>query len=76
MSDRRTVAPAEGNGEDGWLGKLLFVLLAIFILGFYLLPSNRELGSTPHDLLFYLGVLPVFAVLGARELWQALWWLP
>jgi hypothetical protein len=43
-------------------------LLAAFILGFYLLPSNRELGSTMHDLLFYLGALPAFLVLGASGL--------
>jgi hypothetical protein len=55
-------------GGGGWRGRLIFGLLAVFILGFYLLPSNRELGSTPHDLLFYLGMLPAFVVFGASGL--------
>jgi len=53
---------------------VLFVVFTVFILGFYLLPSNRDLASAPHDLLFYFGMLPVFLVLGGRNLWQAFRW--
>jgi O-antigen ligase len=60
--------PTRPFSGDEWRGKLIFGLLAVFILGFYLLPSNRDLGSTPHDLLFYLGMLPAFLVFGASGL--------
>jgi len=55
-------------GGDEWRDKLIFGLLAVFVLGFYLLPSNKGLGPTPHDLLFYLGMLPAFVVLSAGGL--------
>ena len=72
MNGFGSTPPARGLGEDGWRGKRLFVLLAIFILGFYLLPSNWEMGSTPHDLLFFLGTLPAFIVLGGPGMWRVL----
>lgn len=64
----RETVPTLPPGPDEWRDTLIFSLLTVFILGFYLLPSNRGLGSTPHDLLFYLGVLPAFVMLGARGL--------
>lgn len=60
--------PATPPGGDEWRDKLIFSLLAVFILGFYLLPSTRDMGSTPHDYLFYFGMLPAFVVLGASGL--------
>ena len=60
--------PATPPGGDEWRDKLIFGLLAVFILGFYLLPSTRDIGSTPHDFLFYFGMLPAFVVLGASGL--------
>lgn len=68
----REVGPTPPRGADEWRDALLFGLLTVFILGFYLLPSNRSLGSTPHDLLFYLGVLPAFFMLGGRGLRRVL----
>jgi len=51
---------------------LLFLLLVSFVLGWYWLPATVAQGSTPHDRLFYLGVLP-FALLAAiRAPWRAL----
>jgi O-antigen ligase len=64
---REPVSTVPIGGSD-WRGRLIFGLLTVFLLGFYLLPSNRDLGSTPHDLLFYFGVLPVFLLFGGREL--------
>jgi O-antigen ligase len=56
-----------GSGRERWL----FAVFAAFILGFYLLPSTRGLGSAPHDHLFYLLTLPVWAVLAGRRMWSA-----
>ena len=66
--------PTSAAGPDGIevLGSVIFVVLGVFILGFYVIPSNRELGSAPHDLLFFFCVLPVFVVLGGKDLWRAL----
>jgi len=67
-------APTRGSGQakqpggDRWRDQLIFGLLAVFILGYYLLPSNRDLGSTPHDFLFYLGMMPAFVLFGASGL--------
>ena len=67
-SSNRSASPAPETGRSE---TLVFVGFAVFILGFYLLPSNRELGSTPHDLLFYLGLLPILVALAGQRMWRA-----
>jgi len=51
---------------------LLFILLVIFVLGWYWLPATVAQGSTPHDRLFYLGVLPFVLLAAIRAPWRAL----
>ena len=51
---------------------LLFILLLVFVLGWYWLPATVEQGSAPHDRLFYLGVLPFVLVAAIRAPWRAL----
>lgn len=51
--------------------KLLFWSLAVFLLGYYWLPSTRSLGSTPHDLVFYIGFLPLFLLTRPGAMWVA-----
>ena len=42
----------------GLRSRLAFGLLTAFVVGWYWLPSTHSLGSTPHNLLFYLLVMP------------------
>ena len=50
--------------------RALYLLLVAFLLGWYLLPSTRRLDNLPHNLLFWLGLLPAFLVLRLPELWR------
>ena len=47
---------------------LLASLLVVFVLAWYWLPAAATQGSTPHDQLFYFGVLPLVLL--------ASWWAP
>jgi hypothetical protein len=44
--------------RTGLGSQLAFGLLTAFVVGWYWLPSTHSLGSTPHNLLFYLLVMP------------------
>ena len=67
----------DGGPQTGGVGTRsarepwLFAVFAAFVLGFYLLPSTRELGSAPHDLLFYLLTLPIWVALAGGRMWRA-----
>lgn len=51
-------------------GRVLFGLLVLFLLGWFALPSTAQLANQPHDLLFWLGLLPAFLVLRLPQLWR------
>ena len=50
--------------------RILFGLLVLFLLGWFALPSTQQLANRPHNLLFWLGLLPVFLVLRLPQLWR------
>jgi 4-amino-4-deoxy-L-arabinose transferase-like glycosyltransferase len=74
--DQRLVEAHPFDGPETTGDRILFALLVTFILGWYLLPSSRALANRPHDLVFWLGLLPVFLMVRAPLLWRLPRWSP
>lgn len=64
------------SGATGRMVDLTAALLLIFVLGWYWLPATIEQGSSPHDNLFYFGVLPVVLLTAVRIRWRRLFTNP
>lgn len=60
-----------GMGCSTWRERLALWLLVVYVMGWLLLPSTRELGNRHHDLVVWLGLVPVVWVLSLGPLWRA-----